>query len=79
MKKLSLITAISIYFLLLTYNSFSQPCLPEGITFTTQAQIDYFQNSYPDCTEIEGDVLIEGNDITNLDGLNVLTMVGGNL
>ena len=33
-------------------------CLPEGITFTTQEQIDNFQTNYPGCTEIEGDVYI---------------------
>ncbi len=35
------------------------PCLPEGITFTTQAQIDNFQLNYPGCTEIEGDMKIK--------------------
>jgi hypothetical protein len=48
-------------------------CLPEGINFTTQAQIDNFQTNYPGCTEIEGDVLILGSNITNLTGLSVLT------
>ncbi len=57
----------------------SQNCLPEGITFTTQEQIDNFQTNYPNCTEIEGDVTICGIDIINLFGLNVLTAVGGNL
>jgi hypothetical protein len=57
----------------------SQSCLPEGITFNMQAQIDNFQVNYPNCTIIEGDVLIEGNDITNLDGLDVITAVYGNL
>jgi hypothetical protein len=52
-------------------------CLPEGITFSTQAQIDNFQVNYPNCTEIEGNVKIWGNDITNLNGLNVLTFIGG--
>ncbi len=55
----------------------SQPCLPEGITFTTQAQIDNFQILYPNCTEIEGSLTIEGIDITNLLGLNVITNVQG--
>ncbi len=55
---------------------FSQPCLSEGITFTTQEQIDSFQINYPSCTEIEGDVGIYGDDITNLNGLNVLTSIG---
>ncbi len=57
----------------------SQPCLPEGIIFTSQAEIDNFQANYPNCTEIEGDVKIKGNDITNLNGLNVLTSIGGYL
>lgn len=60
----------------------SQPCLPDGITFTTQAEIDNFQTNNPNCTEIQGDVVIEeavtGN-ITNLNGLSVLTSIGGSL
>jgi len=62
---------------LFTINLFSQPCLPEGITFTSQAEIDNFQINYPGCIEIEGNVTIKGDDITNLNGLNVLTSVGG--
>ncbi|MCB2222372.1 MAG: metallophosphoesterase [Bacteroidetes bacterium] len=56
-----------------------QSCLPEGITFTTQEQIDNFQNDFPNCTEIEGNVQIEGDEITNLNGLSVLTNIGGRL
>jgi len=55
----------------------AQPCLPAGITFSSQQQIDNFQTNYPNCTEIGGDMIIEGNDITNLDGLSVLTTIGG--
>jgi hypothetical protein len=36
----------------------ARSCLPEGITFTTQADIDNFSTNYPGCTEIEGDVKI---------------------
>ena len=80
MKTQLLITAITINILLSTFNLFSQsPCLPEGITFTTQEQIDNFMINYPGCTEIEGNVSIEGNDIENLYGLSVLTSIGGNL
>ncbi len=57
----------------------AQSCLPDGITFTTQAEIDNFQINYPNCTEIEGDVEIGGDDITNLNGLNALTSIGGGL
>ena len=55
----------------------SQSCLPDGIIFTTQSQIDSFQINHPNCTEIEGDVSIVGYDIVNLDGLSVLTSIGG--
>ena len=44
---------------------YSQSCLPDGITFSTQQQIDNFQIDYPGCSEIEGSVIINGNDITN--------------
>ncbi len=57
----------------------SSGCLPEGITFTTQEEIDNFQVNYPGCTEIEGDVSIEGWNITNLHGLSVLISIGGYL
>ena len=52
-------------------------CLPDGITFTTQVQIDNFQTNYSGCNEIEGTVIIAGNSITNLNGLNVVTSIGG--
>ncbi len=39
----------------------AQSCLPDGITFETQAQIDSFQVNYPGCTEVEGNVV--GNEV----------------
>jgi len=78
MKNLIVILVI-IHFLLFTVHSFSQSRLPEGITFTTQAEIDSFQIIYPGCMEIEGDVTIYGDDISNLDGLNTVTSIGGTL
>ena len=55
MKKLFLLLA----FVAISHSIvFSQGCLPEGITFTTQEEIDNFQANYPGCTEIEGDVII---------------------
>jgi hypothetical protein len=65
--------------LIIPLAAYSQSCLPEGITFSTQEQIDSFQVNYPGCSEIEGDVLISGTDITNLNGLNSLTAFHGNL
>jgi hypothetical protein len=57
-------------------------CLPEGIHFHTQEEIDSFQTNYPGCTEVEGWVTIDdmySASITDLSGLNVLTSIGGNL
>ena len=55
------------------------PCLPQGITFTTQSQIDSFPINHPNCTQIEGSVIIWSNGIINLNGLNSITAIGGNL
>jgi len=66
--------------LLFTFaTSFSQPCLQVGIVFNSQAEINNFQVNFPNCTGIEGDVTISGNDITNLIGLSMLTFFGGDL
>ncbi len=76
MKKLKLLIVFGFIFQIIIY---SQSCLPEGIVFTTQQEIDNFQTNYPICTEIEGDVIISGDNITNLNGLNVLTEIDGEL
>lgn len=53
-------------------------CLPDGITFSSQSEIDNFQVNYPGCTSIMGGVVtISGSDITNLNGLSVLTSIVG--
>ncbi len=81
MKKIALTVFSTVIFPLI---AICQPCLPEGITFETQSQIDSFQIIYPNCTEIEGYVRIGAgvgviSNITNLDGLSVLTSIGGEL
>jgi hypothetical protein len=78
MKKVIIAITLS----LIIISGYSQSCLPEGITFETQAQIDSFQINYPNCKEIEGDVYIGaegGSSITNLNGLNVITSIDGSL
>jgi len=77
MKKFTLIFGFVLSQLFL-FAQTEDSCLPDGITFTTQAQIDSFAIIYPNCTEIEGDVLIggwNGSDISNLNGLNVLSSI----
>src|SRR5210317_2425994 len=74
-KSMLLISAL----LIASTSLFSQPCLPEGITFSTQAQIDSFPINYPNCTEIEGTVTISGWNIVDLRFLNMITHIGGSL
>ena len=69
-------TIIIVLLLAWVFTTYSQSCLPDGITFTTQSQIDSFQINYPGCSEIEGSVTVYGDDITNLDELTVLTSIG---
>jgi len=75
-KKIIAIIVISLFF---QFASFSQICLPTGIIFTSQAQIDNFQNDYPGCFVILGNVVINGLDINNLNGLEVLINLEGDL
>ncbi len=56
-----------------------QTCLPGGINFTSQSEIDIFTTDYPGCTEILGNVSISGAGITNLNGLSPVTSIGGHL
>ncbi len=74
MKNLSVI----LWFLCMVNYSQAQTCLPNGITFSSQASINSFSSNYPGCNEILGDVLIQG-DISNLNGLNAITTINGNL
>ncbi len=69
----------SLFIFFFTEAVFSQSCLPEGITFNTQVQLDSFPLNFPNCTEIEGSVLISGSDIKNLSGLNGIIRIGEHL
>jgi len=75
MKKMLVMLAV----LFAMNNANAQSCLPEGVTFTTQAQVNSFPNIYPECTHIEGDVIINGYNITDLLGLSAVTVIGGDL
>jgi hypothetical protein len=57
----------------------AQNCNPGNITLTSQAAVDNFQNTYGPCTDVTGNLTIQGNGITNVDGLADLTSVGGDL
>ncbi|MBK8503759.1 MAG: T9SS type A sorting domain-containing protein [Saprospiraceae bacterium] len=56
-----------------------QTCLPDGITFHSQAQLDNFSVQFPGCHEIIGYVLIEeahSTPISSLEGLAQVTRIG---
>jgi hypothetical protein len=55
MNRLILVTGLVLF---LQATGFSQSCLPEGIVFQTQGQIDSFQINFPGCIHIEGGVTI---------------------
>jgi len=72
---------IKIYFigvlLLLLCSSLglAQDCPTSLLVLSTQQEIDNFSSNYPNCTELPASLKIEGNNITNLDGLSQLEMV----
>ncbi len=79
-----------IFFLFSLIASFSnaQNCLPSGIIFASQAEVDAFPSNYPNCTEIDGTVIIGSNlpctfgttsDINNLDSLNQIISINDDL
>lgn len=65
-----------------TLFTYSQSCLPTGITISTQQQIDDFATTYPSCTQIDGNLIIISSildPIYSLAGLSQLTAVNGDL
>src|SRR5690606_25444989 len=55
----------------------SAQCPSGNLNFTSQAQVDAFATNYPNWTEFQGYLNINGTNISNLDGLSALTIVGG--
>lgn len=79
LPKISLSGFVVLLFSFWNIDLIAQECLPEGMVFSTQAQIDAFAAEYPGCTTILGDVVIEEDvpgTITNLKGLSVLHTFG---
>ncbi len=74
---MKIILSTTLFFIFFIGNADAQGCLPNGITFTTQSQIDSFPINYPGCTIIEGGLEISGVDITDLSALDGLILVGG--
>ena len=63
--------------LLISNSIIGQHCLPNGIRFQSQSDIDQYSANYPGCSIIDGDVVISGGDITDLSGLAQVRKVKG--
>src|SRR5690606_36136991 len=50
-----------------------------SVHLTSQTEVDAFATNYPNCTEVSGDLTIQGANITDLTPLSNLTSVGGYL
>ena len=72
--------AVLVLSTLISFLSVAQSCLPDGITFPSQSEIDDFPTNYPGCTQILGGVtLVEStpNNIANLNGISAVMSIGG--
>lgn len=63
--------------LLLAENALAGNCLNRSDTLTIrrQSQLDSFSVNYPGCTNVKGTLIISGNTINNLSGLNGLNHI----
>ncbi len=73
MKKLYIFLALSLSL------AASAQCPNGNVELTTQAQVNAFASTYPNCTQINGILSIHGDNITDLTPLQNLTTVTGAL
>ncbi len=68
-------------FTLFTNAAIDAACPTGDITLSSQADVDNFATDYPGCTTIPAgiEITVEGNGITNVEGLKVLTAIDGQL
>ncbi|MDR6969009.1 hypothetical protein J2X31_003035 [Flavobacterium arsenatis] len=72
------IPSLLLWLLFLTNLPVAAQC-PINLDLFSQSGVDNFATDYPECTQITGDVIIQGLNITSLDGLNGITHIGGRL
>ena len=71
---------IPVYILLLYFTTSGQAQVcTVNITLETQSDVDNFNVDYPSCAELEGNLLITGDDITDISPLAQLDKVIGDL
>lgn len=74
----TILSSLTLWVLLLINSLVTAQC-PIDLNLLTQSAVDNFATDYPGCTQITGDLIVQGNNITSLDGLNGLTHIGGRL
>ncbi len=72
MKKILILIAT---FFSMSLQVWAQDCDDSLIAIISQSDVDNFATNYPNCTELEGALLIEGPEITSLAGLSQLTRI----
>lgn len=74
-----MVQALSLILWFLTHVMYQNaPCLPGGITFVRQGQVDSFNIRNPGCDQVTGSLTVNGN-ITRLDSLYRIKSVGGSV
>ncbi len=66
-------------FIFLIPGLFLGQCPSGDILLETQEQVDQFSANYPSCSLIPGDLVIKGNEVTDLSFLKNITQVAGDL
>ena len=54
-------------------------CPPSALIINSVASYNAFVSQFPNCTQINGDLMIIGNEITTLAGLSGITEINGNI
>lgn len=69
-------------FIIAIISSYASAQCPNGIIFQSQAQVDHFAAEYPNCTTINGNLILDSDastHILNLNALSKITKITGNL
>lgn len=54
-------------------------CPASDIVLSSQAEVDAFRTTYPNCTELQATLTISGDDIIEVNGLSTITKLGKRL
>ena len=71
-----------LYLVFLTWGIYSQTiaqCPPGSLSLLTQAQVNQFLLDYPNCTNLNGDLYIASNDVTDISAFSLIQSINGDL